>query len=1068
MMMNSKWGFDVVYVVLMMMQVQVVVGAKCIESERQALLSIKRGFNLNLNDLAHKHWLSSWVDGDNNQQCCCNWEGVKCSNITGHVVKLDLHHANDLHVTVASISPSLGELHHLNYLDLSGIFFEHTPSIPPFIASLTHLRYLNLSFCFSNAKIPSQLGNLLFLEYLDLGNNVFDHPQQIPSQFANLSRLLYLDLSGNELVGGLSHLTNMSSLRYLDLSDNSLEGTIPPRLGNLILLEHLDLGSNGLSGTIPNHFRNLSRLQYLYISHYFYEVKMLLSSDLEWLSQLSSLRHLSLHLVNLSSASNWQLQVSSLSHLQYLDLFFCNLLDYSLPSSSLGSPANISTSSLSFVDISYNSLKDSSLMFPWLMNSTGASLVTLLMNDNDLTGTIPEPFGENLSSLESLILANNELKGQIPASLFRIGSLTELDLSENRFTGIIPDVSRLSSLQVLKLDNNRLDGAIHEGIGQLSNLTELSLGNNLFRGLISEAHFSRLTSLSLLELSHNTLVFNVSDKWIPPFSLITINLAYCNLGPSFPRWLQTQNMIDWLDISHAGISSTVPNWFWKPVPQMRSLNLSHNRLRGKIEGPIPANQSHNHKLNHDSNGVEIDYLRLILEQIDLSFNLFEGPIPAFLSAASQVFVSNNKFSTLNPLLCANSSKYTRFMDLSSNYLIGELPDCWVGFELLVVLDLSDNYFDGNVPKSLGSLTNIQSIHFGGNNFSGEIPPSLSNCTELQVFDAADNKLSGTIPSWIGDNIPKLLVLSLHSNKFHGSIPLSMCNLYELHVLDLSLNILSRNIPKCISNLSAMAITQATSKAAINHDYHYGFSDHYNHAAEGSGDYNDSASLIWKGKMSKYGSTLGLLRSIDFSSNRLIGEIPTEIMSLVGLVSLNLSRNLLSGDIPPTIGQLKSIDFLDLSRNHLSGRIPSQLAQIDRLSVLDLSFNDLSGEIPLGEQLQTRDASAYAGNPKLCGAPLNNTCAIHGRGICDENDARVDAQFITVGFYIAVAVGFVMGFWGVCFSLIFKKSWRYAYFKSLSDVYDNLYVLVVIKVAKLKRMISQIPRENLHVQPFEVR
>ncbi|MED6126295.1 hypothetical protein PIB30_077039 [Stylosanthes scabra] len=485
-MMNSKWGYGAVYVVLIMMQVQ--------------------------------------VDGDKNNQQCCNWEGVKCSNVTGHVVKLDLH-ANDLHVTVATISPSLGELHRLNYLDLSGIVFEHTPSIPPFIASLTHLRYLNLSFCFSNGKIPPQLGNLLFLEYLDLGNSVFDHPQQIPSQFANLSRLVYLDLSGNELVGGLSHLTNMSSLRYLDLSDNSLEGTIPPQLGNLLSLEHLDLRSNGLSGTIPNHFRNLSGLQYLYISHYFYEEKMLLSSDLEWLSQLSSLRHLSLRLVNLSSASNWQLQDASL---------------------------------------------------PWLMNSIGASLVILLMNDNDLTGTIPETFGENLRSLERLILANNELKGQIPASLFRISSLTELDLSENRFTGIIPDLSRLSSLQFLKLDNNRLNGAIHEGIGQLSNLTVLSLGNNLFRGLISEAHFSRLTSLSLLDLSHNTLVFNVSDKWIPPFSLISINLAYCNLGPSFPRWLHTQNMIDRLDISHAGISST-------------------------------------------------------------------GPIPAFLSTASQVFVSNNKF-----------------------------------------------------------------------------------------------------------------------------------------------------------------------------------------------------------------------------------------------------------------------------------------------------------------------------------------------------------------------------------------------------------------------------------------
>ncbi|XLS91759.1 hypothetical protein HN51_067767 [Arachis hypogaea] len=384
----------------------------------------------------------------------------------------------------------------------------------------------------------------------------------------------------------------------------------------------------------------------------------------------------------------------------------------------------------------------------------------------------------------------------------------------------------------------------------------------------------------------------------------------------------------------------------------------------------------------------------------------------------------------------------RFMDLSNNDLRGELSDYWMSFELLVVLDLSNNQFYGNMPKSLGSLRNIKSIHLGGNNFSGEIPSSLNNCTQLQVFDVAGNKLSGRIPSWIGDNIPNLLVLNLHSNNFHGNIPLSMCNLHELHVFDLSLNTLSGNIPKCICNLSAMA-TLANSNATITDNFTIGI-------------YNDSTSLIWKGKMSKYRSTLGFLRSIDFSSNRLTGKIPSEMMTLIGLVSLNLSRNLFSGHIPPTIGQLKSIDFLDLSRNHLSGTIPSQLAQIDRLSVLDLSYNDLSGEIPLGTQLQTRDASDYAGNPKLCGAPLNNTCPIHGHQISEHDaDGDDDEQFVSEGFYIAMAAGFVMAFWGVCFSLILKKSWRYAYFKLLSDVYDKLYVFTAIKVAKLKRIRSQI-------------
>ncbi|MED6198298.1 hypothetical protein PIB30_064894, partial [Stylosanthes scabra] len=373
----------VVDVVLMMVLAVILAwtsaSGKCIESERQALLSLKRGFNL-----SSDYWLSSWGDGEQQKECC-NWEGVKCSNKTGHVVMLDLH--VDLYdARVGSISPSLGELSHLIYLDLSGNFFAITRSIPPFFGSLTLLKYLSLSQCCFSGQIPHQLGNLLFLEHLDLSGNAF-------------------------------------------------------------------------IGTIPSQFKNLSCLQYLDLTPL--DKTLSLSSDLEWLSQLSTLRYLSLPGVNLSSASSWQRQVSGLSHLQHLDLNGCNLVD-SMPTSSLASPVNFSTSLL-FVDISNNSLVDTSFIFSWLMNST-STLVTLRMNDNGLNGTIPETFGDKLmSSLEELNLANNELEGQIPVSFFHIGSLTTLDLSHNRFTGMLPeDLSQLSSLQVLRLENNRLNGSIHE------------------------------------------------------------------------------------------------------------------------------------------------------------------------------------------------------------------------------------------------------------------------------------------------------------------------------------------------------------------------------------------------------------------------------------------------------------------------------------------------------------------------------------------------------------------------------------------------------------------------------
>lgn len=69
-----------------------------------------------------------------------------------------------------------------------------------------------------------------------------------------------------------------------------------------------------------------------------------------------------------------------------------------------------------------------------------------------------------------------------------------------------------------------------------------------------------------------------------------------------------------------------------------------------------------------------------------------------------------------------------------------------------------------------------------------------------------------------------------------------------------------------------------------------------------GDYQDELSLIWKGVDSKYKNTLGLVKSMNFSSNKLSGEITEEITSLIRLISLNMTRNHLTGPIPPKIGQ----------------------------------------------------------------------------------------------------------------------------------------------------------------------
>ncbi|XP_022019089.1 receptor-like protein EIX2 [Helianthus annuus] len=194
---------------------------------------------------------------------------------------------------------------------------------------------------------------------------------------------------------------------------------------------------------------------------------------------------------------------------------------------------------------------------------------------------------------------------------------------------------------------------------------------------------------------------------------------------------------------------------------------------------------------------------------------------------------------------------------------------------------------------------------------------------------------------MGESLSSLLVLALPSNRFHGTIPTSLCKLKKIQILDLSVNNILGNIPKCLDNFSEMTMREkGTPDASIE----YNAIGLERTRLVSRSRYVFKVLLQWKGRQSEYQKTLGLVLSLDLSSNSLTGEIPDQIAALV---ALNLSRNSLTGRIPEHAGHLKRLDFLDLSRNNLVGGIPSSLSQLTNLGVLDLSFNDLSGRIPKG-------------------------------------------------------------------------------------------------------------------------
>ncbi|WVZ15181.1 hypothetical protein V8G54_012747 [Vigna mungo] len=409
---------------------------RCLPKEREALLQFKVAI------VDEYGMLSSWSTPH-----CCQWEGIRCSNLTFHILSLDLH--GDFYqyrYLSGEIHKSLMELPQLQYLNLTSNYFQHT-HIPEFLGSLKNLKYLDLSSCGFEGKIPIQLGSL-------------------------------------------------SHLKYLNLGWNDLEGSIPHQLGNLSQLQHLDLSYNHFEGNIPPQLGNLSQLHELYLK---------ISDGGQWLPNLISLTHLSLEYVSNLNTSHTLLQViAKLPKLRELSLVHCSLSDHFILSSM---PAKFNfSSSLSVLDLRDNTFT-SPTVFHWVSNITSI-LVELYLSGNHLEGSTSSDFDNvmnslrhldlsynnfkardlksfsNICTLHSLYLSSNNLTEDLPSILGNLSSgcvrhsLQELHLSSNHITGTLPDISIFPYLKTLFIDGNQLSGTIPEGVKLPSTLEELTIGFN--------------------------------------------------------------------------------------------------------------------------------------------------------------------------------------------------------------------------------------------------------------------------------------------------------------------------------------------------------------------------------------------------------------------------------------------------------------------------------------------------------------------------------------------------------------------------------------------------------------
>ncbi|GLJ09604.1 hypothetical protein SUGI_0112600 [Cryptomeria japonica] len=287
-------------------------------------------------------------------------------------------------------------------------------------------------------------------------------------------------------------------------------------------------------------------------------------------------------------------------------------------------------------------------------------------------------------------------------------------------------------------------------------------------------------------------------------------------------------------------------------------------------------------------------------------------------------------------------------------LVGYVSLFLGNLSFLEVLDMSNNSFHGVVPELCQKLGNLQKLSLMGNQLSGPISTSLANCSKLEFLDLGYNNLTGTVPLQLG-KLSSLRRLYLDHNNLTSSRTLpflaALINCSSLKLLYLSYNhlagVLSPSIGKLSTNLSILALGYNHIRGSIPQEI----------GNLTKLTYVNFSSNALIGPIPSTLERLKMLERLYLDHNNLQGPIPSEIGALKRLGLLSLSFNLLTGQIPQTIGNLPQLRYLQLDNNRFYGRIPVDLGRCWRLELLDLSHNNLTGNIP-GEVAGLKNLQFY--------------------------------------------------------------------------------------------------------------
>ncbi|KAL9143936.1 hypothetical protein ABFS82_14G266600 [Erythranthe guttata] len=494
------------------------------------------------------------------------------------------------------------------------------------------------------------------------------------------------------------------------------------------------------------------------------------------------------------------------------------------------------------------------------------------LSNQNLTGSLPLSSICQLHSLEKLSLGFNNLSGGVGRDLGKCFSLKYLDLGNNFFTGLFPDISAMSGLVSLYANCSGFSGTFPwYSLRNMTNLQVLSLGDNPFDRTPFPPVILNLTKLNWLYLSNCSIEGKIPDEIGNLVELIDLELSQNYITGEIPAGITKLNKLWQLELYWNDLTGELP-FGLRNLTNLEFFDASTNRLSGNLS--------------------EIGFLNK-LKSLQLFENSFSGEVPAEMGDFKNLVnlsLYMNKLTGQLPHKLGSWADF-HFVDVSENSLTGAIPPEMCKRGKMTKLLMLQNNFTGEIPDTYASCTTLIRFRVNKNGLTGPVPGGLWGLPNAEIIDVADNDLEGPITSDIG-KANSLAELFLANNRLSGELPPEISDASSLVSIDLSNNQFSGEIPATIGELRQLSRIQLQGNKF-------------------SGPIPDS---------------LGSCRSIndiDMADNTLSGQIPASLGKLPTLNFLNLSKNQLSGPIPDTLSSLR-LNLLDLSYNRLSGAIPTSL------------------------------------------------------------------------------------------------------------------------------------------------